>query len=1585
MKMIARSLTNIIVRLFIVLGVVFAFIGTDIRTAAADDLPDVPDVPVLAEEATPPEVVPDEIAQEGFAPEPGTPQAEENVESIDDDVALDRIPHSAVGTWKALSVLAPGTAVVHDFDVVVANIYPSGEIPDTEPAMVISETYIDSMLTDAASWWSANTKLGFDFNQNTRYTAINTTCDTIQQDSMAAYGYPFDSSVYTSTGRNLLIFNSDTSCGDYQGLAYTVASTGNVFEGGIFGVVLGWAGMIVTDHTDEESYAMRTMSLAHEFGHTIGLMHTNTVQCSSGANGDDKVGLSWDGHYLTNCPVYAYGDKQTVMGNAVALEGLGLNVLQRRYLSVGWDDNIVDQPGTTTVTISRNDKSPEMPKGAVVPLAGSSSSLLDLGIDYNDGVYLTTGYSGAPLETNLLIPPQSSVFAVPDIVPLAVGQTYVTADGSVSVRTVSDNWPNAEVEITLLASGVDSEVWISRDDSVLTAQTTAPSTATVTYQWFRNGQPVADATDRRYTPPVPDPNAVFRVEATFTDGQSGPTVRYSRGILVDDQRLVVNDSTATISAFNENGMPVAACNFSGGRHQMLVTVYSLSGELMTEIIVIPFTDWTIPGGNTCTFTIPLTLTGSFTVRVETQEISILKPYWEPLTAELNIGSTAASARLFLATGGAPNSWDPYDGLPAWMLYAGVPLLAYVSVTNDDGSPAVGVPVELSAPDNVVVTPSHPVTDSSGLAYAELTWDPTIPPPKQWTVMSVEATVPGLIVESSPASFHSYGDDGHMFGWYEGDTTAKADGGDPVILHVRMWDDNNELITGDSDQFECVFIRSTPLVAVPHCTVTWDPQAQDYVTVVTSEYEAQGKMWVILHDPFRLIAMPQQVVFEATPISLYAMHDTVAASQNGVCNDGTPAVSTLSMVPVGPDGQVVHMDSVGMEFSVPDGSPLEFVSDPVVAQAGYGTYDVNVTSRLAGTFEVVGTLTDGSMRKSYWMTFVNASFDPAQSTVTMSAGPKVADGIDAYTVTANLVSRCNVPIDTDAELGKRLTLDVTNAVYGVDTGVSLTKFVQDHEQPGTYTGTVASIIPGTYYATVTWYDYTEADEATVVNPDPLAMEFIPASTSTVSGILTLDPAELTSGSTIATALVADSQGEPVAGVEVTFGITGRARFANGETMTTLTTDAAGQAVVLVTATSDGCDDEGFDVSAIMAISDLPLVGSPVHGMVLPEPGICGPTLTVIAVPTEGTVVYANGEDSWTGYFIVQSHDGTPVTGGADGFHSITVTNEMGELAYWVEATNVTETGSGMYAVEFTTTIPGTYQVTAMWEDSGTEEAASMTFAAIPDPPVVLEANAHHVYGTAVPGEIVQVDDETDFFWDTALTREDRFWEVLTPEGVPSQQITVSVVSELGFALAQTTVWLDTDAPEPPRVDVANMVEVTGDVGAVEPFATVFVTFPNGAVLSTTAAENGSYSILTPSDMVSGTVSATQVDTAGNESTPTVVELAVALPLTATAQSAQVYPGDTQVIVGENFQPGEHVCLTLGSANTILTEGNADATGRVSLSFVVPSNTAIGVTDVTLAGSQSGSVTITFEVLAAPATQCWYVTFVKAILKLWFWWL
>ncbi|WP_245608561.1 BapA/Bap/LapF family prefix-like domain-containing protein, partial [Stenoxybacter acetivorans] len=82
--------------------------------------------------------------------------------------------------------------------------------------------------------------------------------------------------------------------------------------------------------------------------------------------------------------------------------------------------------------------------------------------------------------------------------------------------------------------------------------------------------------------------------------------------------------------------------------------------------------------------------------------------------------------------------------------------------------------------------------------------------------------------------------------------------------------------------------------------------------------------------------------------------------------------------------------------------------------------------------------------------------------------------------------------------------------------------------------------------------------------------------------------------------------------------------------------------------------------------------------------------------------------------------------------------------------------------------------------------------------------------------------------------------------------------------------DTTAPNPPTVTITDSGNGDGGItvsGTGEPNSSITVTFPDGSSATTTTDGNGDYSIDSPPNQPSGTVSVTNTDPAGNTSNPT----------------------------------------------------------------------------------------------------------------------
>ena len=271
---------------------------------------------------------------------------------------------------------------------------------------------------------------------------------------------------------------------------------------------------------------------------------------------------------------------------------------------------------------------------------------------------------------------------------------------------------------------------------------------------------------------------------------------------------------------------------------------------------------------------------------------------------------------------------------------------------------------------------------------------------------------------------------------------------------------------------------------------------------------------------------------------------------------------------------------------------------------------------------------------------------------------------------------------------------------------------------------------------------------------------------------------------------------------------------------------------------------------------------------------------------------------------------------------------------------------------------------------------------PDAPTVNAANTKGIDGTAEPGSTVKVVFPDGSVGQTTA-QDDGNYYVDIPAGTASGKISVTATDAAGNVSDPTTAYLDMDRPDPPRIDRADTVEVSGGVGATEAFALVLVTFPDGSGLVTQAAENGSYSVPTTAGMVLGTVTVIAQDDAGNVSDPSTAQLVQPSKVKVSVRSAQLNPGDSQTVTGTTFRPLERVTISLCSVSSCTTVKTvyASLTGRVSTSFTVPKTSVAGTYTVTLTGASSGSDSATFEVVTPPPTpQCWLDYLLSAWLKL-----
>jgi hypothetical protein len=237
---------------------------------------------------------------------------------------------------------------------------------------------------------------------------------------------------------------------------------------------------------------------------------------------------------------------------------------------------------------------------------------------------------------------------------------------------------------------------------------------------------------------------------------------------------------------------------------------------------------------------------------------------------------------------------------------------------------------------------------------------------------------------------------------------------------------------------------------------------------------------------------------------------------------------------------------------------------------------------------------------------------------------------------------------------------------------------------------------------------------------------------------------------------------------------------------------------------------------------------------------------------------------------------------------------------------------------------------------------------PDAPVVDVANGDEVTGTAEPGSEITVS-WPDGSTSTTTVDEDGNWTISTPPDMPSGDLTVTATDPDGNTSGQTKLVLDTDPPEAPVIKDANGDQVAG---TAEPGSTIEVTWPDGSTSSTVVGEDGSWSVSTPDDMDSGTITVTATDPSGNTSDP------VSSLLDTTGPTEPVVESANGAEVAGTAEPGSTVEVTWPDGSTSQVTTGPDGQWRVPTPDSVPSGD-ITVTATDPAGNPSGTVRVVLD--------------------------
>uniref|UniRef100_UPI0022E3A064 Ig-like domain-containing protein n=1 Tax=Lactococcus formosensis TaxID=1281486 RepID=UPI0022E3A064 len=319
----------------------------------------------------------------------------------------------------------------------------------------------------------------------------------------------------------------------------------------------------------------------------------------------------------------------------------------------------------------------------------------------------------------------------------------------------------------------------------------------------------------------------------------------------------------------------------------------------------------------------------------------------------------------------------------------------------------------------------------------------------------------------------------------------------------------------------------------------------------------------------------------------------------------------------------------------------------------------------------------------------------------------------------------------------------------------------------------------------------------------------------------------------------------------------------------------------------------------------------------------------------------------------STDGYTVTGTAEAGSTVTIKDSTGTVL----GTAVTD-GSGNYGVSLPASVGANADLTV----TATDEAGNVSVptagktpadsgdTTAPDAPIITNvtgnsADGYTVTGTAEAGSTVTIKDSTGTVVGTAVADGSGNYSVSLPASVgPNADITATATDTAGNESVPTK----DKTPEDPKDSVApsapTITNVTGNstdgytvTGKAEAGSTVEIKNGAGKVIGSGLADgSGNYTVSLPKGSIgaNATITATAIDAAGNESTPTTGKTP-ADPKDVTAPDS---PKVTDVTknpdggynIGGTAEPGSTVTIKDGIGN-VIASGKTDDSGHFHITL------------------------------------------------------
>ncbi|MGU2285080.1 Ig-like domain-containing protein, partial [Pseudomonas aeruginosa] len=765
---------------------------------------------------------------------------------------------------------------------------------------------------------------------------------------------------------------------------------------------------------------------------------------------------------------------------------------------------------------------------------------------------------------------------------------------------------------------------------------------------------------------------------------------------------------------------------------------------------------------------------------------------------------------------------------------------------------------------------------------------------------------------------------------------------------------------------------------------------------------------------------------STPVTVVAPDTTApaAATDVQVAPDGSSVTGKAE------PGSTVGVDTDG------DGQP-----DTTVVVGPGGSFEVPLNPPLTNGETVTVIVTDPAGNTSTPVT-VEAPDTPAPapatdvqvapdgSSVTGHAEPGATGGVDTdgdgqpdTTVVVGPGGSVEVPLNPPLTNGETVTVIVTDPAGNNSTPVTVEapdttapapatdvqvapdgSSVTGHAEPGATGGvdtdgdgqpdTTVVVGPGGSFEVPLNPLLTNGETVTVIVTDPAGNNRTPV---TVEAPDTTAPAPATDvqvapdGSSVtgnaepgATVGVdTDGDGQPdttvVVGPGGSFEVPLNPPLTNGETVTVIVTDPAGNSSTPVTAEAPDFPDapqvnaSNGSVLSGTAEAGVTIVitdgnGNPIgqtsadaNGNWSFTPGSQLPDGTVVNVVARDAAGNSSPATSITvdgvapSAPVVEPSNGSELSGTAEPGSSVTLTDGNGN-----PIGQTTADANGNWSFTPSTPLPDGTVVNVVARDAAGNSSppASVTVDAVaPATPTVDPSNGTTLSGTAEPGSSVTLTDGNGNPIGQVTADGSGNWTFTPSTPLPNGTVVNATATDpSGNASSPASVTVDAVAPATPVVNPSNGSTLSG---TAEPGATVTLTDGNGNPIGQVTADgSGNWSFTPTTPLPNGTVvNATATDASGNTSAGSSVTVDSVAPATPV-----VNPSNGTTLSG-TAEPGSSVTLTDGNGNPI-GQVTADGSGNWSFTPSTPlaDGTVVNATATDPAGNTSGQGSTTVDGVA-----------------------